>query len=63
MSYDGKPTQSQIEGLEELKQQITNIETDLSILYDKQISNLNNKLKKSGVSPILTTDRETFFKK
>ncbi len=62
MSYDGKPTQSQIDGLEELKQQINEIEDSLSELQNNQISKFNSKLAKSGVTPIKTTGREAFFK-
>lgn len=63
MGYDGKPTQSQIDGLAELKLQKQDFESQLDVIINDRVKGLNKKLVKSDATPIHITDRKTFMEK
>lgn len=63
MGYDGKPTQSQIDGLSELKLQKQDFEKRVNDVIDNQLPSLNKKLEKSGISNFKLTDKESFMEK
>lgn len=63
MGYDGAPTQSQIDGLEELKAQQQDFEKRITEVINEQIPPLDKKLKKAGLSSISINDKVSFLKK
>jgi len=63
MSYQGKPTKSQIAGLAELEEQMTNFEEKINTVVSEKLPGINQKLEKAGISSIKLTDKESFLEK
>ncbi len=61
MSYQGKPTQSQIDGLAQLQIQMKVYEDEIENATTEVLPDINKKLQKSGISEISLTDKETFL--
>jgi len=61
MSYDGRPTQSQIDGLKELDQQIEELEVEINNLIKDQLPRLNSKLEKSKLAGFNLTSKDDFM--
>ncbi len=61
MGYDGKPTQSQIDGLKELKIQQQDFEKQVQEIITNQLPEFNKKLEKAGVSAFHLTDKRNFM--
>lgn len=63
MSYQGKPTQSQSDGLAELEVQMAGFEEKISTVELEALPDINKKLEKAGIKKIKLTDKESFLKK
>ncbi len=63
MSYQGKPSQTQMTRLNNLEDEIKTLEEEFSVIKTKDLAKLNKKLEKSGLIPIELTSREKFNEK
>ena len=62
MSYQGRPTDSQLTGLNELVSQIDKVNADLNSMKDKELPVINRDLVKAGKKEITITSEEDFRK-
>ncbi len=62
MDFLGRPTDSQISGLNELTSQFNKIDDALKILKEKDLVAVNEELVKAGKTPIKVTTEEEFRK-
>ena len=60
MSYQGKPSETQISRLNDLEKEINILRKDLEKSKQKTISKLNKTLEKKSLKPIELMNRETF---
>ncbi len=63
ISYLGKPTQTQINGLNELRKEMDGYVDKVNEITGKEIPALNKKLLKAGISEITLTDKNSFLKR
>jgi hypothetical protein len=63
MSFQGRPTDTQISRLEDMEIKVGELEMEMESLKTNDIEKLNKKLEKSGLSPIILTVLEDFKKK
>ncbi len=63
ISYLGKPTQTQIDGLNKLQKVMGKYTDAMLDITENDIPALNKKLVKAGLNTISITDKETFLKK
>lgn len=63
ISYQGKPTNSQIEGLLQLATQMKGFEEQLAEVVTSTLPEINRKLEKKDIIPIELSSRETFMEK
>ena len=62
MSYKGKPTDSQLSGLNDLSKEVEKINTELTAFKDKELPELNKALVKAGKKEITVISEEEFIK-
>ena len=62
MSYKGKPTDSQLSGLNDLSKEVEKINTELTAFKDKELPELNKALVKAGKKEITVISEEEFKK-
>ena len=60
MSYKGKPTDSQLQGLSSLSKDMDKINAELVDFKDKYLPELNKKLVKAGKKEITVISEEDF---
>ncbi len=60
MGYKGRPTDSQIERLNNLEQTIRSIESDINEWIDTDLADLNEQIQNKDVGPISIPSREAF---
>jgi len=60
--YQGKPTNSQIDGLESLQKEMRNYNTKIDDLLSNQLPKLNKAILKQGLEPIKIVSIEDFQK-
>ncbi len=63
ISYQGKPTTAQINGLEELSGQMKGFEEQVNVVIDETLPGLNTKLVKADIPAFKLTEKETFLEK
>ena len=63
MGYDGKPTNSQIDGLKELEIQMQEFRGQVDEVINNQIPKLNKDLQKQNLEEFKLTTKEEFMKK
>ena len=63
MSYQGKPSETQINRLNDLEQDITKLQEDLEVTKNKKQKKLNKKLEKTSLKKISLTSRKVFNEK
>ena len=63
ISYLGRPTQTQINGLNELQKEMDGYINQVKEITGKEIPSLNHKLLKAGLSEITLTDKNSFLKR
>ena len=56
--FQGRPTDSQINGLNDLQKEVKVMETKLQDLLDKNLSKLNKVIEKQGKQPLTVPSRE-----
>ncbi len=62
MSYKGRPTDSQLNGLESLTKEVNRINSVLAGFQNKELPGLNEQLAKAGKKEITLTTEEEFLK-
>ena len=62
MSYKGKPTDSQLNGLNALSKEVEQINLDLSVFQQKELPELNKALLKANKKEIILVSEEEFRK-
>lgn len=63
MSYQGKPSQTQMTRLNNLEDEIEMLSGEFDEIKTKDLAKLNKKLEKSGLKPVELTSREKFNEK
>lgn len=61
ISYLGKPTKSQMDGLSELQKEMDSYLSAMDEITGKEIPALNKKIVKAGMSGFVLTDKNTFL--
>ena len=61
LSYQGKPTASQITGLEQLEAEMSVFQTQVDEVMDNEVPALNKKLEKADLGSFEISDKETFL--
>ena len=59
--YQGKPTDSQLNGLNELAKQVENVNSTLESIKSKELVKVNDELKMAGKKEITITPKEVFM--
>ena len=62
MSYKGKPTDSQLNGLNSLSKEVEQINLDLTVFHQKELPELNKALLKANKKEIFLISEEEFRK-
>jgi len=62
MSYKGRPTDSQLQGLSALSKDMDEVNAELVDFKEKYLPELNKKLVKAGKKEITVISREEFFR-
>jgi hypothetical protein len=60
MSYQGRPTDTQITRLEDMEIKVSDLEEEMNSFKSNDLEKLNKKLEKSGLNPIVLTSLEEF---
>jgi photosystem II stability/assembly factor-like uncharacterized protein len=63
MSFQGKPSATQLSRLQDLETEIKNLSVEMNEFKAKELPKLNKKLNKTGKDSIVLTDRENFDQK
>jgi len=60
--YQGKPTKSQIEGLDLLEKEVKKMNKKVEEVLNTELVQVNKLLDKAGIEPIKTITKEEFLK-